>query len=52
MKILAITVLPPAVGFIIAWTGRRLLGSDAVAFTAIMAMCAAVGVGFATSLLP
>jgi hypothetical protein len=52
MKILAITVLPPAAGFIIAWTGRRLLGSDAVAFTAIMAMCAAVGVGFATSLLP
>lgn len=51
MHTAALIVFPPLAGLIIAWSGKRLLGDTNTTFIAVLATCAAVGVGFATTLI-
>lgn len=44
-------LFPPLAGFVVAWSGPRLLGNTNITFIAVLAMSAAIGVGFAAGLM-
>lgn len=49
MRMATLILFPPVAGLVVAWSGRRLIGDTNTTFIAVLAMCAAVGIGLLTA---